>query len=127
MAEPCRICGKRTVTFVRNKESGQSEPLCAECRDRLHREEIEKKAENINRASDFKEWDHGHIADLFWIHLAKYKKFPNQKSLDILLRAYCWAMHDSHGLSRNFKHALDWCGIDLNRESERKDLPPKGE
>lgn len=64
MAEPCRICGKRTVTFVRNKESGQSEPLCSECRDKLHKEEIEKKAENINRASDFKEWDHGHNSSM---------------------------------------------------------------
>lgn len=126
MAEPCKICGKRTSMFEWNKEIGKSEPICSECREKLHAEKIEKRAQNIKKASDFKEWDHGHIADLFWAHLAKYQKEPNQRSLDILMRAYLWAIHDSHGLSRNFKHALDWCGINLDAEMNRTDLP-KGE
>lgn len=84
---------------------------------------IEDRLECITKSSDFKSWSKEDFSESFWIILAHYQKHPNRKDLNMLWTIFCWACHDDHGLSNSFRHALQWCKIDLNVESDREDLP----
>lgn len=59
------------------------------------------------------------MSELFWIHLGKYVKKPNEESINYMYMAYLWACHDSHGLSNSFKNAMKWAGIDIYTELNR--------
>lgn len=75
--------------------------------------EIEKRAEEIKKASDFVEWKHRDMSELFWICLGRYVKNPQKRDLDLMRMAYLWAVHDNHGLANSFSHAMKWAGVDL--------------
>lgn len=119
----CRVCGGYTNTSRYNKASKSYEPICDNCDEKEHLIEIEKRGNEAKRADDFKGWDYGDFADLFWLHLGRYVKCPNKHSLKIMRSAFCWACHEDHGLSANFSNALKWCKLDLYEEVERTDLP----
>lgn len=111
----CDWC-RQPITYFSIGHNGKT--YCdIDCRNAAKREEIEIAAEGIERASDFKDWSKRDLSEVFWIHLGKYIKNPNQYSLSIIQRAYSWATHDDHGLSNSFKHALDWAKIDIWKES----------
>ena len=119
----CDMCNKETCVRIGSNVNGKHMDLCSECHKKNHYETIEKNLESVDKPYHFRGWDHGDMSDAFWLHLGRYKKHPNQKSLSIIKNAWYWACHDSHGLSSSFTHALDWCGIDLFKELKRTDLP----
>lgn len=119
----CYMCKQKTNISIGAKIDGDLVDLCPECSKRYHYATIETNLEFVEKPSHFKDWDHGDMSDAFWLHLGRYKKHPNQKSLSVMKNAWYWACHASHGLSSSFTHALDWCGIDLFEELERTDLP----
>jgi hypothetical protein len=119
----CRVCGGKTYTQERNPETGKHEPICDACSDALDKARIEEKAKSCTEAHHFESWSHRDLSELFWIHLGKYVKSPNRKSLNYLYMAWLWACHEDHGLTSNFSNALDWCKIDLYAERKRTDLP----
>lgn len=119
----CDMCKKETYGRIWNTIDGKSVALCRECHDKHHYETIEANLESVEEPCHFKDWDHGDMSDAFWLHLGRYKKHPNRKSLDVMINALFWANHDSHGLSSSFHHALKWCGIDIWAENKRTDLP----
>ena len=119
----CDMCKKETYGRIGADVNGKHMMLCSECYNKNKYETIERRLEKVERPFHFKDWDHGDMSDAFWLHLGRYQKHPNQKSLSVMKNAWYWACHDSHGLSSSFTHALDWCGIDLFAELERKDLP----
>lgn len=116
----CEDCGKQTSTSWGEYDGAA---LCWDCREKRYQAEVLKKSENVKSCSDFKDWDHGDLSELFWIHLGIYVKHPNKHSLSMMRRAELWANHDSHGLSNAFSNALKWCGLDLWKEAKRTDLP----
>ena len=118
----CEMCGKQTDFYTIRSVNGKSINICSECDDNLHYQAIEQKLESVKEPRDFKCWDNGDMSDAFWLHLGKYKKQPNKKSISIMKLAFLWAAHADHGLSSSFYHALKWCGIDLFREAGRTDL-----
>lgn len=121
--ENCIYCGKMTSTSIRVEELGKYAPVCKECREKKKKERIENDLKGVQRADDFKHWKKEDMSEAFWIHLGKYQKHPNKKSLNIIYRAWLWAVHDDHGLANSFHNALKWCGLDLNIEIDRDDLP----
>ncbi len=76
-------------------------------------EELEIRAKNIKSSSDFKTWKHRDLSELFWICLGRYVKEPNGNDLQMMRRAYLWAVHDNHGLANSMSHAMKWAGIDI--------------
>ena len=90
------------------------------------KEDIERRGESVHKASDLKEWSHRDLSELFWIHLIKYVKEPNEHSLYMMDRAMDWAAHDDHGLANSFRHALEWCGIDIYTEQEKWEAARQG-
>ena len=125
--ENCEFCGKKTHTLCFNENLGRYAHTCRECREKQYEEKVEAKAETVQRPADFKTWSKQDMSEAFWLHLGRYKKKPNRKSLNVMYTALLWAYHDDHGLSNSFKHALKWCGIDLYAEMEREDLPETAE
>ena len=112
----CADCGENT--FVSYTEYG-SIPLCNACFEKREHARLEKKSQNIKRASDFSGWKHGDMSELFWVHLGKYIKNPNEHSLSLMYMALRWACHDNGGLANSFHNALKWANIDLYKERER--------
>ena len=119
----CELCNKQINIAYMKKVNGKIIHLCNECSDKLHYESIERELESVENPRDFKDWDNGDMSDAFWLHLGKYKKRPNRKSLSVMKLAFLWACHADHGLSSSFYHAFKWCGIDLFAELDRTDLP----
>ena len=103
----CEDCGAVTNTKYGNTF------LCQACYKRRTEERLEKATENAQMPSDFKSWNHKHLAELFWICLGRYAKQPNDKDLATMRRAYLWAVHDNHGLANSMRHALDWVGVKI--------------
>lgn len=121
----CVYCGAQSYSSSYVKEMGGYVVLCKLCRKKLKQKDIEEKLKDVSRASDFKSWSKEDMSEAFWIHLGKYQKAPNRESLVVMYRALLWAHHDDHGLSNSFSHALEWCGINIDVEWERKDLPER--
>lgn len=112
----CDNCGKTTSVsfYLGNKKS-----VCPECHETMEENRILTQSNNVNHASDFKDWGEHDLSELFWIHLGKYKKEPNPESLKYINMAFAWACHASHGLSSSFYHAMKWADIDLYTEQKR--------
>ena len=119
----CDMCKKETYGRIGADVNGKHMYLCGKCYDKNKYETIERNLEKVEKPYHFRDWDHGDMSDAFWLHLGRYQKHPNQKSLSVMKNAWYWACHDSHGLSSSFSHALKWCGIDLFTELKRTDLP----
>lgn len=119
----CPMCKKETSISSSAKIDGNFVSLCLECSKKHHYATIETNLESVEHPSHFRDWDMGDMSDAFWMHLGKYKNHPNKRSLTIMRLAFLWACHADHGLSSSFHHALEWCGIDLNKERKRTDLP----
>lgn len=94
-------------------------PLCAECAAKRNQAEIEEKSKSLQKASDLAAWSHSDMSELFWMHLGRYIKSPNEHSLHMMIMAKRWANHDNHGLANSFEHALKWAKIDLYAEEEK--------
>lgn len=119
----CDICGAYPRSFSREYDNDQPIIVCDECRKKRRQEKLEKNLEAVREPAHFRNWKKEDMSEAFWIHLGRYKKRPNKRSLEIIYVALLWAYHDDHGLSNSFTHALQWCGIDLFTERQRKDLP----
>ena len=119
----CNDCKQPTSISHCFKEDGKWIEVCTECWKKREAKRIEGALETVNHPSDFRTWKMDDMSEAFWMHLARYKKKPNRKSLDVMNQAFLWACHADHGLSNSFYHALKWCGIDLHTEQGRKDLP----
>jgi len=70
--------------------------------------ELTKKGDESKCPSDFREWVHGDLSELFWHHLGTYSHNPTEHSLKIMERAFLWAAHDNYGLANSFLHAFKW-------------------
>jgi recombinational DNA repair protein (RecF pathway) len=116
----CSHCGTTKATTWTTFER---KVVCWECWEKLRKEKILMAGDGIKQTSDFKDWDMGDMSELFWLHLGKYQKNPNKKSLSLMYSAFLWACHADHGLSNSFDNALKWCKIDLFSELQRTDLP----
>lgn len=119
----CEFCGKHTRSYSRKWIDGNPFIICDECQKKEKAEKIERDLEAVKNPEDFKTWKKADMSEAFWVHLGRYKKKPNKRSLEVMYVALLWAYHDDHGLSNSFSHALKWCGIDLFAEQQRKDLP----
>lgn len=109
----CVDCGKETYANYGGT------PLCTACREKREHAVLEEKSKSIQKASDFSQWRHRDLSELFWIHLGKYVKEPNAHSLSMMNMAYKWACHDNVGLANSFNNALKWAKIDLYTELEK--------
>lgn len=120
----CEFCGSKDSyrTFIPYimKEAY----VCWDCEDKFKEKEVDAKLETVRNAEDYAGWKRQDLSEAFWLHLGKYQKCPNQRSLSIMRTALLWAYHDAPGLANSFYHALKWSGIILEKELERKDLPP---
>lgn len=112
----CVDCGKYTYSI--NEKYGYI-PLCDDCADKRLQAELDEKSRSIQKASDFSEWRHGDMSELFWMHLGKYVKEPNEHSVTLMLMAFRWTCHDNQGLANSFRNALKWAKIDLYAEQEK--------
>lgn len=111
----CPSCGKESdVWYSCDKAS-----ICASCYRVAERSRILASGEAVQKSSDFSSWRHRDLSELFWLHLAEYRKNPNPRSLSLIAIAYRWACHDNHALANSMAHALEWCEIDLIAEQER--------
>lgn len=119
----CENCGGVALSSTFVRKLNRYVYICRNCRKQIHISEIEEKLAKIQNAESFKGWDHRDMSDAFWHHLSKYQRCPNQRSLQIIKSAYHWACHDNGALANSFRHALEWCNINLKSESERQDLP----
>lgn len=117
----CFKCGANSGYF----HSYGGYHLCHECYEKASMEEIDRRAEYVKEAKDFKEWNGRDLSEIFWIELGRYQKYPNKRSINLMKMAYMWAMHDNHTLSNSITHALEWCKIDIFKESRRTDLPER--
>ena len=112
--ERCNWCNKPiTLSSI---ESKNEIFCCFDCYKASKQNKIEIAAKDIEKPVDFKGWSKDDLSEIFWIHLGRYVKRPNKYSLSLMQRAYSWAMHDDHGLSNSFRHALDWAKIDIWKE-----------
>lgn len=59
------------------------------------------------------------MSELFWVHLGRYIKEPNEHSLSLMYMALLWACHDNGGLANSFRNALKMAKIDLYVELEK--------
>lgn len=112
----CADCGAETYTSY---TSYGSISLCDKCHDKREHMRLEEKSRGVKEASDFSEWKHRDLSELFWVHLGTYIKAPNEHSLSIMYMAYRWACHDNVGLANSFYNALKWAKIDLYSEQEK--------
>ena len=119
----CSICGCFPMSFSREYHNDRPIIVCDKCRERRRQERLEKDLEAVREPVHFRGWRKQDMSEAFWVHLGRYKKIPNKRSLEIMYLALLWAYHDDHGLSNSFTHALKWCGIDIFTEQQRKDLP----
>lgn len=112
----CADCGENTyVTY----SSYGSIPLCDSRYERREHKKLEEKSVEIKDVTDFAGWKHRDMSELFWLHLGKYIKKPNEHSIALMYMAYRWACHDNVGLANSFHHALKWANIDLYGEMEK--------
>lgn len=112
----CADCGGYTCTSY-TKYGGAY--LCDQCREKRYQSEIEKREVSLEKASDLSSWSKRDMSELFWMHLGRYVKEPNEHSLTMMNLAFRWACHDDHGLSNSFSHALKWANIDLYEEQQK--------
>ena len=98
---------------------GDWKQICHECARKETEERVEAAGDFVQKPGDFAPWDSGDVSELFWIHLGRYVKEPNEHSLHIINMAVRWAHHDSHAMSNSFEHALRWAGIDLFTEWDK--------
>lgn len=112
----CVDCGNHTSRIY--SEHGYI-ALCDDCADKRLHVKLEEKSSDIQKASDFSAWKHGDMSELFWMHLGKYIKEPNEHSVTLMLMAFRWACHDNQGLANSFRNALKWAKIDLYAEQEK--------
>lgn len=112
----CYDCGRHAVTSY--GEFGGI-VLCDDCFNKRLKSKVEEKSLSVHKSSDFSSWNHGDMSELFWMHLGKYIKEPNEHSLNLMYMAYLWACHDNRGLANSFCNALKWAKIDLYAEQER--------
>ena len=111
----CADCrGQTYVTYT----SYGSVPLCDDCYELREQARLEESSHNVKEASDFSKWKHSDMSQLFWVHLGKYVKEPNEHSISLMYMAYRWACHDNVGLANSFRNALKWANIDLYKERE---------
>lgn len=111
----CIICGRKDGSF--EKIEGQT--YCFDCAKKKRTDAILARGENIRHASDFKDWSMRDMSELFWQHLGKYIKEPNEDSILLVERAFDWAVHADKALANSFLHALEWAGIDLYAELDK--------
>ena len=119
----CEVCGAYPRSYTQISENGQSRIVCTDCVRKLKASKIERDLKAVKEPKDFATWAKADMSEAFWVHLGRYKKKPNKRSLEIMYVALLWAYHDDHGLSNSFNHALKWCGISIHREQMRNDLP----
>lgn len=112
----CVDCGGQTCTSY-GKYGGAA--LCSNCYQKRYQSELNERSNCVNEPSDLSTWKSTDMSELFWMHLGKYVKDPNERSLVIMSMAYRWACHDNHGLANSFSNAMKWVGINLLTE-ERK-------
>ena len=112
----CVDCGKETHTSYGKYNN---DALCDACYKQRYHNELEEQSKSLQCTSDFKNWRSGDMSELFWLHLGRYVKEPNEHSLRIIAMAFRWACHDNHGLANSFSNAMKWAKIDLHVE-ERK-------
>lgn len=93
--------------------------LCEECHTKRKQAELEEKSQSLKSCSDFKAWNSGDMSELFWMHLGKYVKEPNERSLSIIRMAYLWACHDNRGLANSFYNAMRWAKVDYYTEQKK--------
>lgn len=93
--------------------------ICDDCYKDREQKRIIEKSHQLKHPSDFKEWKSSDMSELFWIHLGKYIKNPNEESIRYMTMAWHWACHDNHGLANSFDHALKWAGINLLEERRK--------
>ena len=121
----CDYCGEYSGVCSSYNIDGVWRHVCNKCMEKLNQDRIENGLKAVERPSDFVSWSMRDLSEAFWIHLGRYKNHPNKYSLSIINMAFRWACHEDHGLSNSFKHAMDWCEIDLFNELQRTDLPEK--
>lgn len=122
MSERCIYCGCFTSRYIWVEQFKAYCAVCEDCEKEQRRGHISARLRDVHGASDFSCWKMEDMSEAFWMHLIRYQKHPNKRSLNIMQTAYLWACHADHGLSNSFSHALDWCGVDLFNE-RRKELP----
>lgn len=110
----CIDCGKYTYTTYHGIGA-----LCPACAKQRTQNRILEDSKSVVNCESFKNWDSGDMSELFWIHLGRYVKEPNQESINMMYMAYMWACHTSHGISNSFRHALEWAKIDIYAEHSR--------
>lgn len=81
----CADCGKYTYTIY-SKYGNIA--LCDDCANKRLLAELEEKSTDVHKASDFSCWGHDDMSELFWTHLGKYIKEPNEHSVTLMLMAY---------------------------------------
>lgn len=113
--EICAWCN-RGITLSSIGSKGKT--FCSvSCLKAFNQNRIERAAEGIKDACDFKDWSKHDLSEIFWIHLGRYVNHPNKHSLSLMRSALSWANHDDHGLSNSFRHALAWAKIDIWKEA----------
>lgn len=112
----CQDCGAYTCVSYGKYDDAY---LCDECYKKRNQDHVVKQSEELKEPSDFKSWNKGDMSELFWIHLGRYVKNPNEESFRYIGMAFSWACHDDYGLANSFKNAMDWVGFDMYTEGQR--------
>lgn len=106
----CNICGaKANTTYM---EYG-GKIMCDNCYKQVRDNDILKRSQMLQKCSDLQSWSGEDMSQLFWIHLGKYIKEPNEESKAYMRMVYNWACHANHALSNSISNALKWAKIKL--------------
>ena len=120
----CKICRKTITVGTAIKNQNKFIIVCDDC----------LTTKNIETPKSYTSKDWLKILKLrkqiaknasktFWLHLCKYNKRPNRKSLDIIFESYMWAFYKHHNLYKSFSKALNYLNINVYAERGRTDLP----
>lgn len=112
----CADCGGYTCTSY-TKYDGVA--LCDKCYKQRYQNELNERSTRLTKPSDLSAWKSSDMSELFWMHLGKYVKEPNEYSLALMSMAYRWACHDNHGLANSFSNAMRWAKINLYTEEQK--------
>lgn len=107
----CEKCGK-PINYITNERC-----ICNDCSREEYQTELEEKVKNIKEPGDFKSWSLIDVSELFWMHIGIYQQTPNETSLNILKRAYLWAIHEDKALANSMSHTLKWTNINIHKKS----------